>query len=67
MSEPIRRSEKGGNTAYSNVGIWYEEGTGQIHMTVPGSGWFHTTVNDSPRSKRGHHSLFGMASLAPRL
>ena len=54
----IRKSEKGGNTAYLNVGVWYEAQTGQIHMTLPNSGWFHTTVNDNPDSKRGHHSLF---------
>ncbi len=33
-------------------------------MTAPGTGWFHTTVNDSPNSKRGHHSLFGMLTRA---
>jgi hypothetical protein len=33
-------------------------------MTAPGSDWFHTTVNDNPNSKRGHHSLFGMLARA---
>ena len=64
MKDYVRKSEKGGNAAYLKVGIWYEADTGQIHMTAPGSDWFHTTVNDKPNSKRGHHSLFGMLARA---
>jgi len=54
VQSDIRKSEKGGNTAYLNMGIWYEKDTGQIHMTLPHSGWFHTTVNGEPNSKRSH-------------
>jgi hypothetical protein len=54
----IRKSEKGGNTAYLNVGIWYTEKTGHIHLTLPHSGWFHTTVAREPSSKRGHPNLY---------
>ena len=58
MQDDIRQSEKGGNTAYLNLGIWYEEATGHIHMTLPNSGWFHTTVNNEVGSKRDHPNLF---------
>jgi hypothetical protein len=58
MQDDIRQSEKGGNTAYLNLGIWYEEATGHIHMTLPNSGWFHTTVNNEVGSKRYHPNLF---------
>ena len=57
MQDDIRQSEKGGNTAYLNLGIWYEEPTGHIHMTLPNSGWFHTTVNNEVGSKRYHPNL----------
>lgn len=54
----VRRSERGGKTAYLNMGVWYDPATGHIHMTLPNSGWFHTTVNDDPISKRGHPNLY---------
>jgi hypothetical protein len=64
MESDIRKSEKGGNTAYLNVGIWYDAKTGHIHMTVPHSGWFHTTVSGDAKSKRGHANLFGKLARA---
>jgi hypothetical protein len=64
MSSDISKSEKGGNTAYLHIGVWYEPDTGQIHMTLPRSGWFHTTVNNNPDSKRGHCNLFGKLARA---
>jgi|HubBroStandDraft_1064217.scaffolds.fasta_scaffold1123315_1 hypothetical protein len=57
MPDDIRKSQKG-NAAYLNIGVSYEAETGQIHITLPRSKWFHTTVNDKPNSKSGHHSLF---------
>jgi hypothetical protein len=54
----IRKSERGGNTAYLSIGAWYDSETGHIHLTLPHSGWFHTTVNDEPGSKRCHHNLY---------
>ena len=57
MKNDIRSSKKG-NAAYLNVGVWYDAETGHIHITLPNSKWFHTTVNDKPSSKRAHHSLF---------
>lgn len=64
MSKDIRRSDKGGNTAYLNIGAWYDADTGQIHLTLPNSGWFHTTVNGNENSKRGHKNLFGKLARA---
>lgn len=64
MTDPIRKSEKGGNTAYLNVGIWLNTDTGHIHMTVPGSGWFHTTVNNEDGSKRCHPNLYAKLARA---
>lgn len=60
----IRKSEKGGNTAYLNVGIWYDADQGHIHITLPNSGWFHTTVNNNEGSKRGHPNLYGKLARA---
>jgi hypothetical protein len=57
MTDDIRKSEKG-NTVYLNVGVWYDANTGHIHMTLPHSDWFHTTVNGDENSKRGHPNLF---------
>ena len=66
MQTDIRKSEKGGNTAYLNVGIWYDKDTGHIHMTLPHSGWFHTTVTNDLDSKRGHANLFAKLARALR-
>jgi hypothetical protein len=64
MPSDIRRSETGGNTAYLNVGVWYDRETGHIHMTLPHSGWFHTTVAPDGDSKRGHPNLYAKLSRA---
>ncbi len=64
MRSDITKSEKGGNTAYLNVGIWYDADQRHIHMTLPHSRWFHTTVTDDPKSKRGHPNLFGKLARA---
>jgi hypothetical protein len=64
MPKDIRKSEKGGNTAYLNIGVWYEAETGQIHVTLPHTGWFHTTVSTNPKSKRFHRSLLAQLARA---
>ena len=64
MESDIRKSEKGGNTAYLNIGAWFDTATGHIHLTLPNSGWFHTTVTDDPSSKRGHANLYGKLARA---
>lgn len=66
MAEDIRKSERGGNTAYLNVGAWYEPETGHIHLTLPRSGWFHTTVNANEGSKRSHPNLYAKLARALR-
>ena len=66
MADDIRRSEKGGNTAYLNVGAWFDAATGHIHLTLPNSGWFHTTVSPDPDSKRSHPNLYGKLAKALR-
>ena len=66
MSSDIRKSERGGKTAYLNVGAWYDAETEQIHLTLPNSGWFHTTVKADPISKRGHPNLFKKLARALR-
>lgn len=58
MASDIRKSEKGGNTAYLNVGVFYNKETGHIHMTLPNTGWFHTTVAPDADSKRSHPNLY---------
>ncbi len=64
MSEDIRKSEKGGNTAYLNIGAWYNKDNGHIHLTLPRSDWFHTTVNGKESSKRGHPNLYNKLARA---
>jgi hypothetical protein len=38
--------------------VWYQESDRSIHITAPGLGNFHTTVNDKPESKRSHPHLY---------
>ena len=64
MSSDIRKSEKGGNTAYLKIGVWYEAETDQIHLTLPRSNWFHTTVSGAAGSKRGHPNLYAKLARA---
>jgi hypothetical protein len=52
------RASKPGNSVYLNVGIWYDETQGHIHLTAQGVDGFHTTVCNEPASKRGHPNLF---------
>jgi len=49
---------KPGKSVYLEVGIWFDEGQGQIHMTAKNVAGFHTTVNGNPNSVRGHPNLF---------
>ena len=64
MQSDIRKSETGGNTAYLNVGVWYDKESGHIHLTLPRSGSFHTTVTNEAGSKRCHPNLFAKLSRA---
>jgi hypothetical protein len=64
MHDDIRKSEKGGNTAYLNIGAWYDSKSGHIHLTLPHTGWFHTTVSNDPISKRGNPNLYAKLARA---
>jgi hypothetical protein len=64
MQSDVRKSERGGNTAYLSIGAWYDAKTGHIHLTLPHSGWFHTTVVSDAGSKRGHPNLYAKLSRA---
>lgn len=60
----IRKSERGGNSAYLEMGAWYDEKTGHIHLTVPSTRWFHTTVTNDPVSVRGNPNLYAKLARA---
>ncbi|HET7576792.1 MAG TPA: hypothetical protein VFK19_09560 [Sphingomicrobium sp.] len=64
MQSDIRKSQRGGNTAYLNVGAWFNPETGHIHLTLPHSKWFHSTVNPDPASVRGHPNLYNKLARA---
>jgi hypothetical protein len=44
-------------TVKLNVGIWYNEATGHIHIAAKDQ--FIATVTSDPKSKRCHENLFG--------
>jgi len=46
------------------MGVWYDANTGHIHLTLPRSGWFHTTVNNEANSKRCHANLYSKLARA---
>ena len=52
------QTSKPGNSVYLDVGIWYDEDQGHIHITAKNVEGFHTTVNKNPESKRVHPNLF---------
>ena len=52
------RKSKPGKSVYFEIGVWYDETQGAIHVTAPGVPGFHTTVRQDPRLKRGHPNLF---------
>lgn len=62
----IRKSQRGGNTVYLNIGAWLDKETGHIHLTLPHSDWFHTTVNAEDGSVRCHKNLYGKLARALR-
>lgn len=66
MSAGVKRNERGGNTAYFELSVWYNERTGHIHLAVPRSEWFITTVNNNKASKRGHPNLYRKLARALR-
>lgn len=51
------QADKPSKTVQLDVGIWYNEGSGHIHLAAKNA--FVTTVNNDPVSVRGHPNLFG--------
>lgn len=66
MKNEIKKSERGGKTAYLKMGAWYDDRNGHIHLAIPGTDWFHTTVAPNTESKRGHPNLYGKLARALR-
>jgi len=61
----IEPAPGGSKTVYARFGIWYDEKQRMIHLTIPGSGWFHTTVSNDSGSRRYHPNPFcGTAKVA---
>lgn len=52
------RTSKPGKSVYLDLGVWYDEEQGHIHLTARNVDGFHTTVNNDPASVRGHPNLF---------
>lgn len=48
--------EQSGRTAKATVGLWFDEASGDIHLSIPGHGL--STVGADAASKRGHPHLF---------
>lgn len=55
----VEPAKGGSRTVYARFGVWYDKEQEMIHLTIPDSGWFHTTVSNNPQSKRFHANLFG--------
>lgn len=52
------QANRSGRVVHAAVSVWFDEETGQIHLAVPRTDWFHTTVNAEDGSARCHKSLF---------
>jgi hypothetical protein len=58
MASVIQKSKRGGKTVYLDVGAWFNPKSGHIHLSLPGTDWFITTVAPNRDSKRGHPNLY---------
>jgi hypothetical protein len=58
MAKDIQKSTRGDKTAYLGVGAWYNVNSGHIHLSIPGSKWFITTVAPGASGKRSHPNLY---------
>ena len=47
-----------GKSVYLEIGVWWDEAQGHIHLTAKNVEGFHTTICGDPISKRGHPNLF---------
>ena len=57
-------TKEGTKTAYVRIGLWFNEDTGHIHLSIPGQNL--STVNATPASRRGHPHLFNKLAKALR-
>jgi hypothetical protein len=64
--DDIRRAESGNKTVYLNIAAWYNPDTGRIHLSLPHTSWFVTTVHDNATNVRGHPHLYGKLARALR-
>lgn len=48
--------QRSGKTANVQIGLWFDESAGDIHLSIAGHGL--STVNANTESKRGHPHLF---------
>ena len=56
---PMKRSKRGGKSVYINeVGVWWNQKNGNIHLTVQGVSGFHSTVIANPKNIRGNPNLY---------
>ena len=46
------------NRPYFEIGVWYDEDRGSIHIASNDVPSFHTTVRADAKLKRGHPNLF---------
>ena len=58
------KASKPGKSVYLDVGVWYDEDQGHIHLTARNVEGFHTTVSPDPSSVRGHPNLFAKLAKA---
>ena len=52
------RTSEPGNSVYLEIGVWYKEETGSIHIASNDVPDFHTTVRADAKLKRGHPNMF---------
>lgn len=52
------KASGGSKTIYLNVGVWYNEKQGRIHLNVKGAAQPMTTISADPQRERGHPHLF---------
>lgn len=57
-------AKRSGKTAQLEIGVWFDEDAGDIHLSIAGEGL--STVNANPASKRGHPHLFNKLAKALR-
>ena len=52
------RTSEPGNSVYLEIGVWYKEETGSMHIASNDVPDFHTTVRADAKLKRVHPNMF---------